>query len=220
MKQLAAERAVEEIRDNMIVGLGTGSTAYWAIRKIGERVKEGLRIGAVATSLQTETMAKELDIPILPFADVESIDLTIDGADEVDQQRNLIKGGGGALMREKLIAYNSKRYFIVIDQSKRVEQLGQFPLPVEILPFGWELTLRQLQKKCSQVQIRQKEGRPFVTDNGNLIADLSAFPIKDPGRFNEELHTIPGVLETCLFPHNWVTAVVVATNAGEIQMIQ
>jgi ribose 5-phosphate isomerase A len=219
MKKLAAEKAVEAIKDNMIVGLGTGSTAYWAIQKIGERVKEGLQIGAVATSRNTEEMARELGIPILPFADVESIDVTIDGADEVDQQRNLIKGGGGALLREKLIAFNSKQYFIIVDETKLVDQLGRFPLPVEILPFAMELTLRQLQKKCSKVEIRQKDGKPYVTDNGNLIADVHAYPITNPMQFNEELHQIPGVLETGLFPHTWVTSVIVGTKSGEIKVM-
>ena len=219
MKKLAAEKAVEAIQDNMVVGLGTGSTAYWAIQKIGERVKEGLRIGAVATSSETEKMAKELGIPLLPFADIERIDITIDGADEVDPQRNLIKGGGGALLREKLIACNSKQYFIVVDESKLVAQLGQFPLPVEILPFGMELTIRQLKKLYGQVQLRQKDGKPFVTDNGNLIADIAAFPIKTPGQLNEKLHQIPGVLETGLFPHTWVTAVIAGTKSGEIKTL-
>src|SRR5690242_8882833 len=133
-KRLAAEKAVEEVKDNTVVGLGTGSTAYWAIQKLGERVKEGLHIRAVATSQQSEDLAKELGIPIVPFSDIESIDLTIDGADEVDKHKNLIKGGGGALLREKIVAYHTKKYIVIVDENKLVTHLGKFPLPVEVLP--------------------------------------------------------------------------------------
>ncbi|HET7898671.1 MAG TPA: ribose-5-phosphate isomerase RpiA, partial [Flavisolibacter sp.] len=196
MKKLAGEKAAEFVRDKMVIGLGTGSTAYWATQAIGKRVSEGLQIGAVATSVDTEAMARELGIPILSFSDVQSIDLTIDGADEVDPHFNLIKGGGGALMREKLVAFNSRQYIVVVDESKMVQQLGIFPLPVEILPFGWELTLMQLKKICSHAQLRQKDGQLFTTDNGNLIADLTCLAITNPEQLNEDLHRIPGVLET------------------------
>lgn len=218
LKKLAAEKAVECVKDNMVVGLGTGSTAYWAIQKIGERIKEGLQIGAVATSTETEKLAREAGIPMLPFADIAAIDITIDGADEVDRNNNLVKGGGGALLREKLIAYHSKTYLIIVDESKLVERLGAFPLPVEILPFGQELTMKQLNKICSKAAIRQQNGLAFVTNNGNLIADLHFGAIANPGQLNEALRRIPGVLETGLFLHDMVNAVIVATKNGEIQM--
>ena len=143
-KRMAAEKAVEYVRDGMTVGLGTGSTAYWAIRKIGERVKEGLTIKAAATSVSSEKLARELGIPLIPFAEIEAIDLTIDGADEVDGDWNLIKGGGGALLREKIVAAASKTFIVVVDESKPVSRLGAFPLPVELVPFGHEMTLRKL----------------------------------------------------------------------------
>lgn len=219
-KKIAAEKAVELVEDNMIVGLGTGSTAYFAIQKIGELVKEGLHIGAVATSMETENLAKRCGIPILPFAEIRTIDLTIDGADEVDPQLNLIKGGGGALLREKLIAFNSRQYVIVVDEGKVVERLGAFPLPVEVLPFGVELTLQQLHRICSAVQLRTKSDEIFRTDNGNLIADLQFESITDPEQLDYLLHQIPGVLETGLFSHQMVNQVMVGTATGGVKIIQ
>lgn len=215
-KKQAAEKAVEWIKDDMVVGLGTGSTAYWAIQKIGERVKEGLQIRAVATSVQTEKLAKEQNIPIVPFLGLQQIDVTIDGADEVDQNGYLLKGGGGALLREKIVAYNTRTYLVVVDESKLVEHLGKFPLPVEIVPFAAELTLKKLENKFGPVQIRQVNGENFVTDNGNLIADLQCFPINDPEKMNLALHTIPGVVETGIFFKEMVTQVIIGSKEREI----
>src|ERR1700742_4249667 len=144
-KKIAAGKAIGYIKDGMTLGLGTGSTAYWAIQGIGEMVKNGLSVRAVATSVQSENIARELQIPIVPFAEIDRLDITIDGADEVDQQLNLVKGGGGALLREKIVASATRFYIIIVDESKLVTQLGKFPLPVEIAPFAWELTRRRLQ---------------------------------------------------------------------------
>lgn len=218
MKKRAAEKAVEAIEDGMIVGLGTGSTALFAIQKIGERVKEGLRIGAVATSLDTEKMARELNIPLVSFAAVSTIDISIDGADEVDKNKNLIKGGGGALLREKMVAYHSKTYLVIVDESKLVDTLGKFPLPVEVLPFAAELTIKKLQE-FGQARLRQAEGKNFVTDNGNFIVDLDAYPIADPQNLDILLRQIPGVLETGLFSHTLVAHVLVGTNSGVVNML-
>lgn len=135
VKQLAAEKAVEFVKDGMKIGLGTGSTAYWAINRLGERVSEGLKITAVATSRASEEQARELGIPIVAFGDIDSLDLTIDGADELDSSLQLIKGGGGALLREKIVASNSTRMIVIADESKVVNTLGKFPLPVEIVPL-------------------------------------------------------------------------------------
>src|ERR1700754_96387 len=131
-KKIAAGKAIEYIKGGMTLGLGTGSTAYWAIQGIGEMVKNGLSVKAVATSVQSETLARELNIPIIPFSEVDRLDITIDGADEVDKELNLIKGGGGALLREKIVAAVTKFYIIIVDESKLVEHLGKFPLPVEV----------------------------------------------------------------------------------------
>ncbi|WP_152397504.1 ribose-5-phosphate isomerase RpiA [Paenibacillus guangzhouensis] len=198
-KQIAAEKAVESIEDGMIVGLGTGSTAYFAIQKIGERVREGLKIQAVASSTVSESLAHDLGIPIIPFADVEVIDLTIDGADEVDANLQLTKGGGGALLREKLLAANSRRFIVIVDESKVVDSLGAFPLPVEIVPFAYELTVRKLQALGCELTIRQKDGSNYITDNGNLIADCRFGSITDPVTLHTQLNLIPGVVENGLF---------------------
>src|SRR5690606_35378029 len=148
-KRIAAERAVDYIHDEMIVGLGTGSTAYWAIQKLGSKIQEGLNIKAIATSIQSEDLAKKLGIPLIPLSEINEIDITIDGADEVDPNFNLIKGGGGALLREKIIADTSKQFIVVVDEGKLVNHLGAFPLPIEIVKFGYELTIKKLQMlKC------------------------------------------------------------------------
>jgi ribose 5-phosphate isomerase A len=217
-KRLAAEKAVEYVDEGMIVGLGTGSTAYWAIRKIGERVQRGLNIKAVASSMASEQLAKEWDIPLIPFADIQYIDITIDGADEADEKHNLIKGGGGALLREKILAYNSKKFIVVIDESKLVPQLGRFPLPVEIVPFAADFTLNHINKLGGVPELRRTGEQNYVTDNGNFIADCRFNKIANPEFLNRQLHDIPGVVETGLFLHQMVALVIVGYANGEVQV--
>ncbi|WP_028609274.1 ribose-5-phosphate isomerase RpiA [Paenibacillus harenae] len=215
-KRIAAERAVEYIEDGMVVGLGTGSTAYWAIQKIGARVKEGLRIKALATSIESEAMAEALGIPIIPFAELSGpIDLTIDGADEVDSISNLIKGGGGALLREKIVAKASDRMIVIVDQSKLVTHLGDFPLPVEVVPFGNELTVRHLIGLGCEPVIRMKGEERFLTDNGNYIADCAFGRIMEPGRLEMQLNGIPGVVDNGLFVQ-MASKVIVGYDNGEV----
>lgn len=199
LKQLAGEAAVELIEDGMIVGLGTGSTAYWAIERIGARVKEGLRIRAVSTSVQSEKQALALGIPLLPWPELARIDVTIDGADEIDPRLQLIKGGGGALLREKIVASLSDKLLIVADESKLAEQLGKFPVPVEIVPFAWQATRRQVQALGCEAELRGGEGTPFVTDNGNYILDCRLGTIADALTLQTMLNAIPGVVENGLF---------------------
>ncbi|MDF2837752.1 MAG: ribose 5-phosphate isomerase [Paenibacillus sp.] len=198
-KRAAAERAVEWIRDGMTVGLGTGSTVQPFIQAVGRKVAEGLAIKAVATSVRSEELARELGIPIIPFSDVEEIDFTVDGADEVDPAWHLIKGGGGALLREKIVADASKRLIVIVDESKLVRHLGKFPLPVEVVPFGFELTRRKLTRLGCEPKLRMADSRPYLTDNGNYIMDCAFGDILQPGRLAEELHRIPGVVEHGLF---------------------
>lgn len=198
-KKMAAAKAIEYIKNGMTIGLGTGSTAYWAIQGIGERVKNGLSVRAVATSVQSEELARELLIPIVPFAEVDHIDITIDGADEVDRQLNLIKGGGGALLREKIVAAVTKYYIIIVDESKLVEFLGKFPLPVEIVPFAWEWTERKLRNLGGNPVMRMKDGKPYLTDNHNYILDCSFGLIKDPAKLHEQVSAITGVMEDGFF---------------------
>lgn len=196
-KRAAAEEAVKFIREGMTVGLGTGSTAYWAIHAIGARVAEGLRIQAVATSEATERFARECGIPLLDK--LTELDVTIDGADEVDGRLNAIKGGGGALLREKLVAAASRELILIVDDSKCVHRLGAFPLPVEIVPFGAELTMRQIGRLGCRPVLREKEGRPFVTDNGNFIADCPFGRIEQPEELQHGLKRITGVVDHGLF---------------------
>ena len=214
-KQLAAEEAVTHIEDGMIVGLGTGSTSYFAILGLAARMKEGLRIQAVASSQGSEDLAKQLGIPILPFSDVEMIDVTIDGADEVDEGFNLIKGGGGALLREKILAANSRKFIVIVDDSKLVRRLGAFSLPVEIVPFAYELTMRNLAALDCKPTLRSAEGKTFVTDNGNYIADCAFGVIESPAELSSRLKSIPGVVEHGLFVKMTET-VIVGSGEGTI----
>lgn len=199
VKQLAAEKAAEYVQDGMKVGLGTGSTAYWAIRKLGERVSEGLQITAVATSQASEDQARELGIPLVAFSDVDSLDLTIDGADELDGALQLIKGGGGALLREKIVAMGSARMIVVADESKAVTTLGKFPLPVEIVPFAWEWTVAALAKLGCKTELRRSGEDLYKTDNGNYIADCRFEAIESAAELALALQRIPGVVEHGLF---------------------
>ncbi|OPH57623.1 ribose 5-phosphate isomerase A [Paenibacillus ferrarius] len=212
-KKLAAEHAVASIEEGMVLGLGTGSTVYWMIQKLGELVKEGLNIKGVPTSQETEALALKLGIPLLQLADVHEIDLTIDGADEVSANLELIKGGGGALFREKMIASISRRLLIVVDDSKVVTTLGKFPLPVEVVPFGWELTSRKLSRFGCKPVLRTTAKGPFITDNGNYILDCHFDTIHNPEELNEHLNLTIGVVENGLFV-NMANTIIVGSNEG------
>ncbi len=217
---MVAEAAVEFIEDGMIVGLGTGSTACWAIQKIGERVSEGLKIKAVATSKASELLAKELKIPLVDLSDIDHVDLTIDGADEVDPDLNLIKGGGGALLREKMVATASRELIIVVDETKLVEKLGTFPLPVEVVPFGVEFTRRRIEKLGCKTSIRMRNEKDYYqTDNGNYIIDCEFGRIEDPEELNQALNMIPGVVENGLFI-KLAARVLAGRKNGEIDIIK
>ena len=218
-KKIAAEDAVEYVKNGMTVGLGTGSTAYWAIQKLGEKVKHGLKIKAVATSEHSAKLATELKIPMASFDQLTQIDITIDGADEVDSNKDIIKGGGGALLREKIIAANSSKYFIVVDSSKLVTHLGNFPLPVEIVPFASALTIKKIEGLGCKANIRMEQGKPFVTDNGNLIVDCKFGLIEDPSTLNIQLHLIAGVVETGLFAE-MAPILIVGNSNGTVEILQ
>jgi len=200
-KQLAAASAIEFVENRMIVGLGTGSTSEFAIRRLAEKVRAGLKIVGVPTSVATEKLARRLKIPLVSnFGVITKIDLTIDGADEVDPQLNLIKGGGGALTREKIVASRSERVIIVVDEKKLVKRLGKFLLPVEILQFGWRSTLEILRSFGGRAKLREKKnGAPFRTDNGNYVVDCAFGKIKNPPNLAQQLKNITGVVEVGLF---------------------
>ncbi len=198
-KKAVGEKAAAYIKNGMTVGLGTGSTAYWAIHSIATMVTEGMEIQAIATSTASETLARGLGINIVSFADIDHINITIDGADEVSESLNLIKGGGGALLREKIVAAATELYIIIADHSKYVPVLGAFALPVEVVKFGWEMTNRQLQTLKCATKMRSSGDAPFVSDNGNFIIDCSFKAIDQPETLHQQINAIPGVVENGLF---------------------
>src|SRR5437660_6616662 len=193
-KQRAGFKAVEFVEDGMTVGLGTGSTAFWLVERLGGRVRAGLRVRGVPTSRRTEEQARALGIPLVTFAEVQQLDLAIDGADEIGPGLALIKGGGGALLREKLVASAARRFVVVADAGKKVEVLGKFPLPVEVVPFAWEVTARRVAEvlKVEPALRRDGEGGAYVTDNGNYILDCRCGGIRDPAAKERELQMSPG----------------------------
>jgi ribose 5-phosphate isomerase A len=201
LKKLAGEKAVEHIEDGMIVGLGTGSTVEYTLRKLGQLHRDGLKIQGIPTSIHTQRIAKEENIPLTTLEENPVIDLTIDGADEVDSDLNLIKGGGGALTREKIIAFNSKKVIIVIDDSKIVKALGiDIPLPVEVVKFGWTSTKKTLEELGCNVERRKIMGdEPYITDNSNYILDCEFEKINNPEQMEIDINNIPGVAENGLF---------------------
>jgi len=218
-KQLVGEKATEYIQDGMIVGLGTGSTAYWAIQKIGQLVKDGLKIQGVPTSKATEQLATELNIPLLDIANVRSIDVTIDGADEFDPNKQLIKGGGGALLREKIVASISKVFVCIADASKSSDVLGSYPLPVEVTPFAYQVTAYQLEKLGCTPSLRMKDDKPFITDNQNYILDCKFDKIENPAELTVEINQIPGVVENGLFT-NIATRIICDAGDGQVKIIE
>ena len=198
-KQRSAEAACEYVKDGMIVGLGSGSTAELAVTKIGDLVRNGLSIRGIPTSDATKILAESEGIPLIDFSKTMFIDLTIDGADEIDANLNMIKGGGAALLREKIVASASREEIIIVSGSKLVQQLGEFPLPVEVIPFGWQVVFNQLESLQGNPELRLKQGQPSVTDQGNFIVDCHFRKIENPEQLEQHLNMIPGVVENGLF---------------------
>ncbi|MGO9405624.1 MAG: ribose-5-phosphate isomerase RpiA [Terriglobales bacterium] len=199
-KEAAGRAAAELVHDGDIVGLGTGSTAYFAVIALGERVKAGLKIVGIPTSIQTADLARALGIPLTTLDEHPEIDITIDGADEVDPKLNLIKGGGGALLREKVVASVTKKMVVVADSGKIVSVLGKFPLPVEIISFARTVVEKKIVTLGGSPKLRTKpDGSPFLTDNGNQILDCSFGKIAAPAALDRELSGTAGVVEHGLF---------------------
>ena len=224
LKRQAAARALEEVRDGMRLGLGTGSTAKHFVDLLGEKVRAGLKVVGVPTSEATRAQAEQCGIALTTLDDIDRLDLTVDGADEVDHALNLIKGGGGALLREKIVAAASDRMIVIADDSKWVEVLGRFPLPIEVIPFGLAATRRGIEKAfteggvAGEMVLRQgkdqgKDGHVFVTDGGHWIVDAHLGRIKDAPRLAGLLAAVPGVVEHGLFT-NFASAVVLAGGGG------
>lgn len=196
----AATKAAELVKDGMLLGLGSGSTFEYALQQLADRVKkEGLTLRGVPTSKRTASLAESYGIRVVPLQRHMKIDLTIDGADEIDDTMTMIKGGGGALLREKVVAYFSRQVVIAVDSSKLVNRIGNFPLPVEVLPFAIIPVTEQIERLGATITERKKDGVPFVTDNGNAIIDCSFRDIPDGATLDRELKQIPGVIETGIF---------------------
>lgn len=218
MKKMAGEKAVEYVEDGMILGLGTGSTVEYTLRKLGELVKDGLKIEGIPTSMHTGKIAKECNIPLTTLEENPEIDLTIDGADEVDSELNLIKGGGGALTREKIIAYHSKKEIIVIDETKIVKALGTaVPLPVEVVKYGWTSTKKALEELGCTAELRKIINDPYLTDNSNYILDCGFERIEEPEQIEKDINNIPGVVENGLFI-GLVDEIIVGSKQGIVTL--
>ena len=205
MKQAAAKAALDYVKPQMKIGLGTGSTASHFVRLLGEKVKEGLEILAVPTSEATRKLAQDLKIPLTHLENHPFLDLTVDGADEFDDNFQLIKGGGGALLVEKIVASSSRHMVVIADESKQVKMLGRFPLPVEVVPFGVKATAWKIERALrickleGKLALRVKDGKPFRTDAGNVIIDVALGKIPEPERLSNLLSITPGIVDHGLF---------------------
>jgi ribose 5-phosphate isomerase A len=214
-KEAAARASLKFVKDGQIVGVGTGSTAVFFIQLLGERVKQGLRIQAIPTSDRSGKLAGSLGIPLTTFEEHPEIDVTIDGADELDDHLRLIKGGGGALLREKIVGSATKQYVIIADSSKRVPLLGKFPLPVEVIKFAQPVIARKIRALGAQVTLRRDAaGNPFLTDEHNHILDCHFGQIPNPEALARTLSDMPGIVEHGLFIG--MANVVLLANGSEV----
>jgi ribose 5-phosphate isomerase A len=214
-KEVAARASLKFIKDGQVVGLGTGSTAAYFIQALGEKVKNGLRIRGISSSVRSRDQAASLGIPMTTLDECPEIDVTVDGADEVDPQLRLIKGGGGALLREKIVASATKQFVIVADATKRVAVLGKFPLPVEVIKFAEAVVVRKIEALGAKVTLRRAaDGTPFVTDEHNHILDCHFGQIPDADGLARKLSDMPGVVEHGLFIG--MANVVLVANGSEV----
>jgi len=220
IKKNAGVYAADFIKNGMVFGLGTGSTVYWLIRELGLRVSQGLEIRAVPTSSQTIKLAREAGIPLTDLDEVMQLPVAIDGADEIDPQGQLIKGGGGALLQEKIVAAAAEKLIIIADESKYVSRLGKFPLPVEVIRFGYKQVQQHILNAgiCREIKLREKNGSPFTTDHQHYILDCQFDQISDAIAVNTFLRSITGVVETGLFIQMASTAVI-GHNDGRVETI-
>lgn len=200
IKQKLGEEAAQLVKQDMVIGIGSGSTVYYFIAALAKKVHDGLHCIAVPTSVQTLSLAKQQGIGMTELNDVPFIDLTIDGADETDHQLQLIKGGGGALLQEKMVAAASKQLVVIADNSKLKTQLGAFPLPVEVIPYGWKQVQKHIHHLYTvKTELRIKDDNPYITQHGHYILDCHFRQINDVYSLDNSLHLIPGVVETGLF---------------------
>lgn len=219
-KEVAGRKAVEEIRDNMTVGLGTGSTVYYFLKALAEKIDDHFSVTCVATSKQSADLAISWRIPVYPVNSVKNIDISINGADEVTQDLNGIKGGGGALLYEKIIAQSSAKRVWIIGSDKLKKQLGQFPLPIEVVPFGWQRVEKLMQEKGYKPELRLGDnGQPFLTDAHHYILDLHLNKIENPYALADELDHITGIVEHGLFL-NMTDKVIIGYSDGQVRTLE
>ena len=217
-KRAAGEAALEFIRDGALVGLGTGSTVKYFLQALGQRVQDGLRVRGVPTSRETAELARQLQIPLLPEQDEWTLDVAVDGADQVDQHFHLIKGGGGALLREKIVAAAARTFIVLVDHTKCVPVLGKpMPVPVEVIPFGWPQSAKQLEALDGVPTLRAKQGTVFETDGGHYILDFLVDSIEDPVQLETRLNRIPGVVENGLFVNRTSTLIIGSPDGVQIK---
>ncbi|AUJ24812.1 ribose-5-phosphate isomerase RpiA [Virgibacillus dokdonensis] len=214
-KQIVAHAALSYVQSGMTLGLGTGSTIHYFLEELKRCVREGLHIQGIPTSKQTEKLAEEYGIPLTDFSEVTKIDVSIDGADEFDPDFQLIKGGGGSLVREKIVAEAADKRIVIVDNTKRVDKLGRFPLPVEVVPFGWQKTASYLESFGCAPVLRKVNQQPFVSDNGNYILDCAFGSIEHPKILHEQLKQLVGVVETGLFIN--MTDIVLMAKNGVVE---
>jgi ribose 5-phosphate isomerase A len=199
-KEAAARASLQFVKEGQVVGLGSGSTATHFIKLLGEKVQNGLRVRGIPTSVRSRELAESLGIPLTTLDECQEIAVTVDGADEVDPQLRLIKGGGGALLREKIVASATKQMVVVADATKQVQRLGKFPLPVEVIRFAQSLVAKRISALGAEVELRTRsDGRPYVTDENNHILDCRFGEIRDPDQLARQLSDMPGVVEHGLF---------------------
>ncbi|MFZ1168452.1 MAG: ribose-5-phosphate isomerase RpiA [Candidatus Sulfotelmatobacter sp.] len=214
-KEAAARASLRFVEDGQVVGLGTGSTAAYFIQLLGEQVKNGLKIRGIPSSERSREQAAGLGIPLTTLDECQEIDVTVDGADEVDPQLRLIKGGGGALLREKIVASATKNYVIIADETKRVPVLGRFPLPVEVIKFAQAVVKKKIEALGAAVELRQgTDGKPYLTDENNHILDCRFGQIPDAGGLARRLNDMPGIVEHGLFIG--LASIVLVANGSEI----
>jgi ribose 5-phosphate isomerase A len=217
-KMAAAEAATSFIKAGMTIGLGTGSTATYFIEALGKQVISGLKVSAVATSKKSFELAKSLNFNMIDIDSITTLDMAVDGADEIDKNNQMIKGGGAALFREKIIAHMSRELIVIVDQSKVVDYLGKFALPIEITPFGYRATMHELEKFGTDIELRKDKNLPLVTENGNYLVDLKLhYPCKNPENENFKIRAIPGVCETGLFI-NMAKRVIIGYDDGHVEI--
>lgn len=200
IKQQLGIYAADFIKNDMLIGLGTGTTVYYLLKELGKRKQQGLTFTAVCTSIQTQNILKEEGMDFTSLDNIDRLQLAIDGADEVDKNANLIKGGGGALLQEKIVEAAADELIVIVDEKKNVETLGAFPLPVEVITFGWKQVKQKIETTYNiKTQLREKNGEAYLTDHRHYILDCFFNTIPDPAQLNTDLHLMPGVVETGLF---------------------